>query len=409
MIRSSLKRAVVSTDRVATGLEISLLTGGDDPNYAAPLAVALAEAGVRVNFIGNDEMAQIPALQTSGIRYLNLRGDQNSSAPLAFKIARVCQYYWRLLEHTITSDSKVFHILWLNKFELVDRTLLPLFYRMLGRRLVFTAHNVNARKRDGNDSRLNRWSLKFMYSVMDHIFVHTEQSKSELVNDHAVPHRKVSVIPFGINTLIPEGNTSRPTARQRLGLKDTDQVMLFFGQIAPYKGLDILVQALELLGRDSPPYKLVIAGRCKRGSEEYWDRVGAHLKREPVTSMMILREGFVPDEMIPELFAATDVLILPYRSIYQSGPLFTAYRFGVPVIATDVGGFRDDVQEGRTGFVCRSEDPVDLAATIRRFFDSDLAAGDASTRERIQRAALQKHSWGNIRRRLIDVYSALSN
>ena len=71
------------------------------------------------------------------------------------------------------AQPKIFHILWNNKFEFFDRTLLMLYYKLLGKKIVFTAHNVNIRKRDGNDSWLNRFSLKIQYQLVDHIFVHT--------------------------------------------------------------------------------------------------------------------------------------------------------------------------------------------------------------------------------------------
>ena len=72
------------------------------------------------------------------------------------------------------------------------------YYRLLGKKLVVTAHNVNAGKRDANDSWLNRLSLKIQYNLADHIFVHTKGMKNELVADFRIPSDKVSAIPFGI-------------------------------------------------------------------------------------------------------------------------------------------------------------------------------------------------------------------
>ena len=82
------------------------------------------------------------------VNFLNLRGDQRSEAGLVTKVLRVLSYYVRLIRYVAKAEPKVFHILWNNKFELFDRTLLMIYYRLMRKRLVFTAHNVNASKRD---------------------------------------------------------------------------------------------------------------------------------------------------------------------------------------------------------------------------------------------------------------------
>ena len=92
---------------------------------------------------------------------------------LSGKAVRLSTYYLRLLKYAVVAKPRIFHILWNNKFELFDRTLLMLYYRLLGRRVVLTAHNVNAAKRDGRDSLLNRLTLWVQYRLSDHIFVHT--------------------------------------------------------------------------------------------------------------------------------------------------------------------------------------------------------------------------------------------
>src|SRR5205823_6045108 len=102
-------------------------------------------------------------------------GDQSSEARLLAKVLRVLSYYGKLVFYAATARPKLFHILWNNKFEVFDRTLLMLYYRMLGKKITLTVHNVNAGKRDLNDSFLNRFSLRIQYNLCCHIFVHTER------------------------------------------------------------------------------------------------------------------------------------------------------------------------------------------------------------------------------------------
>ena len=95
---------------------------------------------------------------------------------------------------------------------------------------------------------------------------------------------------------------------------------------------------------------------------------------------VLLRADFIPDDETEVYFKAADVLVLPYRHIYQSGVLFLGYSFGLPVLAADVGSLKDEIVEGKTGFVFRPEDPVDLARAIERYFASDLYA-DLNSRQ----------------------------
>ena len=85
------------------------------------------------------------------------------------------------------------------------------------------------------------------------------------------------------------------------------------------------------------------------------------IERLGLESAVTLQTEFIPDEDVEIYLKAADVCVLPYTEVFQSGVLFLAYRFGLPVVATDVGSLRDDVIEGRTGFISRRQDPADLA------------------------------------------------
>jgi len=391
-----------------SGLRVSLFTGGpSDPGYAIPLATALAEKDIFVDFIGNDSFERDISLQRGNIQYLNLRGSQDPAAALRSKITRVLRYYRNLIAYAQRTDSKLFHILWPNKFEAFDRTVLNIFYKLNRKKLVFTAHNVNTRKRDGVDSPTNRMTLRAMYSMLDHIFVHTELCREELLREYGVPPRKISVIPHGLNTYVPDMLLSKLEARHSLGVGSDDKVLLFFGQIARYKGLDILVEALRALASSNESYTVIIAGRAKTGSGSYWPQLKAQLQNERIASRVLIRDGFIPEGDIARLFRASDVLILPYRAIYQSGPLFLAYRFGVPVIATRVGSFDRDIVSGVTGLLSRPEDPQDLALAIRSYFASYLYLNGDQSREQIRQIGVERYSWDRVADTTREVYARL--
>jgi len=174
------KRSTLN-NQPSTTPHVSLLTGGGDKPYALGMAGALTSAGVSLDFIGSDDLSVPELLSNRRINFLNLRGDQRPEASGIWKAIRIAIYYARLICYAATAKPKLFHVLWNNKFQFFDRTLLMLYYNLLGKKITFTAHNVNAGKRDLNDGWSNRWSLRIQYSLADHIFVHTNGMKRELV------------------------------------------------------------------------------------------------------------------------------------------------------------------------------------------------------------------------------------
>lgn len=379
----------------STGPRVALLTGGGDKPYALGLGQALMQQGIPLDFVGSDEVNAGFLHGHRGVKFLNLRGDQKPGVSRMEKVARVARYYLRLIRYAWSAEARVFHILWNNKLELFDRTILMLYYRVLGKKVVFTAHNVNAGKRDGNDSWVNRRSLKIQYGLCNHIFVHTEQMKRELIADFDVREQKVTVIPFGINNTNPETDLTRQEARQALGLSSNDKVMLFFGNIAPYKGVEYAVESLARLAQKDSGYRLVIAGAVK-GCDDYWEQVLQLIGREGMRDRVVQKIGYIPDEKVEIYFKAADVLLLPYTHIFQSGVLFLGYSFGLPVIAADVGSLRDEIVEGFTGYVCGPGDPAKLGDAIERYFSSDMFRQLNQRRGQIRSFANERYSWAKV-------------
>jgi len=386
---------------------VAVLTAGRDPHYALGLATTLISLQIPFDFIASDFLESSELKKNPIVRFLNLRGDQSTEGSLTVKIRRVLAYYLRLIAYAIRSKRPVFHILWNNKFETFDRTLLLLYYKLCGKRLVFTAHNVNAGKRDKNDSWWNRFTLRIQYRLLDNIFVHTEQMRRELLTDFQVPERKITVIPYPINNSVPETELTPAQARAKLGLSSGDKVMLFYGYIAPYKGLEYLVEALALLNDPGHAFRVIVAGNPK-GTEDYWEKIRQRIISAGLENKVLQRIGFVPDEDTEIYFKAADVFVLPYTHIFQSGVLFLGYNFGLPVIATDVGSLREDIIEGETGYVCKPKDAAELARCIQCHFRSPLYLDLETQRKKIRHHAHERYSWGKVGAITSAVYRSLS-
>jgi glycosyltransferase involved in cell wall biosynthesis len=387
---------------------VAVLTGGGDRPYALGFAGSLAEQGIPFDFIASDDLESEELRASDLVRFLNLRGDSNPRAPIVRKIARVVVYYVRLLAYVTTTPAEVIHILWNSKLEYLDRTILMLYYRLLGKRVVLTVHNVNVGKRDSNDSLVKRLTLGLQYRLVDHLFVHTDLMKTQLSNEFGVGADRISVIPFGINDTVPITALSRTEARRRLGLAESAKVVLFFGNIAPYKGVEFLVEAFVSVIKSLPECRLVIAGRPK-GAEAYWHAINSKIVARGIASKVLRHIEYIADADTEVFFKAADVLALPYLHVFQSGVLFLAYNFGLPVIATDVGALGDDVVEGVTGLVCKPRDVDSLAREIGRFFESELYSSLEARRPEIRRIAEEGHSWRTVARLTAGVYRSLQS
>jgi glycosyltransferase involved in cell wall biosynthesis len=385
-------------------ITVALLTGGGDRPYAYGLATELMARGIGMDLIGSDDLDTPVFHGKQGVNYLNLRGDQRPEASLTKKITRVLLFYLRLIRYAATAKPEIFHILWNNKFQLFDRTLLMLYYKLLGKKIVLTVHNVNANVRDSRDSPLNRRTLRFQYQHADHIFVHTQEMKAELSKEYRVSESRVTVIPFGINNSVPNTSLSPDQAKEKLGLRKDEKAILFFGNIAPYKGLEYLVSAYQAIAARRSNFKLIIAGRPK-GFEKYWADLHETIRADVQRGKILLRKEYIPDEETEVFFKAADVLALPYRHIYQSGVLFLGYSFGLPVLAADVGSLKEEVVEGETGFVFKPEDPVDLARAIETYFSSNLFSDLNARRLEIRDYAMKRNSWTAVGQSTMRVYA----
>lgn len=386
-------------------IEISLLTGGFDRPYVFGLTTALADKRIAVEVIGNT-LVECPEMHAKpSLTFRHFYWEARKNTGLAGKVWQILLFYARIIRHAAGNTPKIFHLLWNNKVQWFDRTFLMLYYKAFGKKVVFTAHNVNAGKRDSNDSAFNRLTLKIQYRLADHIFVHTKKMKRELLEDFGIGDRAVTVIPFGINNSVPDTGLTPAEARRRLGIRQDERSILFFGNVRPYKGLEYLVEAFNQLGPGN--YRLIIAGETKKGTEKYMDDIQQAISRAGTGAKIIQKLEYISDEETELYFKAADVAVLPYTLVFQSGVLLLAYSFGLPVIATDVGSLAEDIIPQRTGLLCRPRDAADLARAIREYFDSELYRTLEHRRTEIQKYAIERFSWDTVANITRNVYTNL--
>lgn len=183
------------------------------------------------------------------------------------------------------------------------------------------------------------------------------------------PEAKSLTIPHPLYSNFGE-RTDTLEARKKLGMRGSDEeilsrkVLLFFGLIRDYKGLDLLLEAMPLLDGS---YTLVVAGE-NYGSFEKYSQIINSERFAPVRNNLILVNRYIPDGEVKVFFSAADVSVLPYRSATQSGISSISWNFDVPLITTPVGGLVESVGQAGTGMLTESVSAKGIADAVKKYF-----------------------------------------
>jgi len=246
----------------------------------------------------------------------------------------------RLLRCIRRFDPDVIHLqsghLWFN-------FALPLLHQYP---LVLTVHDPSRHIGDAGARKTPQWILDWGCYGAGHIIVHAPQLKDVLIERLKIPNHKVHVIPHvlcGDDSVLAH-------------VQEEEHLVLFFGRIWEYKGLEYLIRAEPLITAQMPQTRIVIAGT---GDDfEYYRRMMINPER------FIVHNEYVSDEKRAELFRRSTVVVLPYIEASQSGVIPIAYSFGKPVVATTVGGLPALVDHGHTGYLVPPRDEKALAKAI---------------------------------------------
>jgi glycosyltransferase involved in cell wall biosynthesis len=334
---------------------------GFQSNYERGFCNGLAARAVVVTLIGSDRTDVVGLLP--GVRMVNLRGSQEESRPAWAKLLNMIRYHARLLVHVLLHRRSIVHVTGLIDSPWLAGVLEGCWFRAIARRYVLTIHNLLP-----HDSHTpwRRFAHRWCYRIPHRLVVHTVRMKAELCKSFGIEPARVVVMEHGIEPW----PLHEPPALQRPPTS-APPVILLFGKVARYKGVDLLLDALRDVAFS---YRLVIAGACP--SAPYRVELQAALDRHPHRDRIEWRDGFVAESEMHTLFEGASLVALPYRHIDQSGVLFQALRFGVPILATRVGQFDSYVTEG----VGELAEPNDVASLVQALHRWELRRSSFSPR-----------------------------
>jgi glycosyltransferase involved in cell wall biosynthesis len=357
------------------------------PPYDHALSSALAEAGAEVELV-TSRFVHGPRPQPNGYRLDDYFYRASTRlAPRSTRARRVL----RLAEHVPdmlryrrrAREADVVHFQWI-AFDWLDRYLLP------RRPTVVTIHNVDPRRLPFGAFRVDAGVAR----RVDAIVVHSAYGVDELAERLGVPRERIHVIPHGAFDYLTDLPDERPLPPE---LAEVDSpVVMFFGLIRDYKGVDVLLEAFAHVEADA---ELWVVG-------ESWfplRDLEAIASRSPHRVRFVSR--WITEPEIPAYFRRADLVVLPFRQHAPSGVLHTALAFGKPLVLSRMGGFIDVGERHDAARLVEPEDPVALAAAI------DELLGDPGERERLAaaaaRAGREEYSWSAVGKRTLELYDRL--
>jgi glycosyltransferase involved in cell wall biosynthesis len=270
-------------------------------------------------------------------------------------------------------------------------------FRLARVKIVYTIHNVNLLHRKMRFYHL--FLLKISYNLTHQLIIHSRAGKAEVIDRFNISPEKINVIPHGdYSFFMPDSNLSKVDAKTALGISGNTKTLLFFGSIRPSKGLSTIILALPMVKQSINPVKLLIIGEPYESYKSY----RALIEQNSLQDDIYEKLDYIPHEEVSLYFAAADLVVLPYREITHSGVLQIAYAFGRPVVATDLDGFREAVEDGQNGYLVKPDNPELLAEKIVRIFSDDSRIIEMGHHS--QHLSETRYSWDSIARQTIALY-----
>jgi glycosyltransferase involved in cell wall biosynthesis len=372
------------------------------PPYDHALCAALAREGAEVELI-TSHFDYGPVATAEGYERRELfyglahRGDAEKPRSRGRMALKLAEHVPEMLRYRrLAHAADIAHFQWLT-VQPLDVHLLPHHGRASaggrggrGPRLVLTAHDVLPREpRPGQLTAQQR-----LYERFDAVVVHSEHGRRRLTRELGIDPACVHAIPHGAFAHLAEAPPMPPPHEA------DGPVVLCFGLMRPYKGLDVLIEAWRGLDaanaqtRSGPP-ELWIAGM---------PRMDISGLRAAAPANVRFDARFIGDDELPAYFQRADLVVLPYREIDQSGVLFTALAFGKPLLLTDVGGFPEIAATGAARTV-PAGDPTALHEALSELLADPGALAEMADRARA--AAAGRYSWEQIARAHLRVYEGL--
>ena len=372
-------------------LMIDALVGSD---YSECLCSALKNTGTDIALIVPENKSTRDTIEFPLLKWLPTKDKQASKLAKIFKFLF---YLIRVLNNIRQNKVDIVHYQF---FRRKSEVLFFYLLKLLKVKLVYTAHNVMPHENGRFDFKIQSFVLKTATAII----AHTQFIKNKLIETFEIENEKIYVIAHGnYDSQLPEKQISKKQARKNLSIRQDENVILFFGAVKAYKGLDLLLDAFEIAASQNQNLRLVIAG--SPDTEELKNKYANKINQLKSKNRIIHNFAYVPTEKVADYFLAADIIALPYKNIYHSGIIHLTFSYGRPFVATDVGDFREMAEEGKCGKISPENSATSFAETLLDCFaDKELLEKMGKYCKKISDT---KYSWNDIAKKTRDLYENL--
>lgn len=271
-------------------------------------------------------------------------------------------------------------------------------FKRKGFKIVATIHDVEDFVKYGK--KINKSKYQRFAKRIDQVMVHSLFAKEQVLHYFiGFDEKRIHVVPHGDSDFLYKKNISKSEARLKLNLPATEKLILFFGQIKKVKGLDVLLKAFAEVRNRQPGIKLLIVGSPWKVE---WDEFEKIISENNLAKDCILNLDYVPNEVVPEYYAASDIVVLPYRKIYSSGVMIRSLDYEAAIIASDLDTFKNIITDSKNGLLFQSENEHDLASQILKLINNSALMESLKTEAK--KTADEKFGWPLIGKTVNDIY-----
>ncbi len=274
-----------------------------------------------------------------------------------------------------------------------------IWHRSQGGKVVWTVHNLSSH--ENRYPFLERWFYRTLARIVDGLIFLTETSRSLFQKDEKMQPFKdkpATIIPHGHYLPVYPDRLSKDEARKLLNLPLDTKVILFFGTLRPYKGVEELLAAAKDLSSEG--FLFLIAGRPL--SEDYKKQL---MRIAGECSHIRLHPWYVPDEKVPLYYSSADLMILPYKEILNSGSVFLALTFGVPVVVPRLGSL-EELSQRYPKLVYVYDPPLKKEKIIQALKNIRLSDSECKKEWEI---FLKDNNWDEVAKQTLEFYQTLRN
>lgn len=257
--------------------------------------------------------------------------------------------------HARVNSCNIFH------YHLFGSSILVIFNMILAKllfaKITLTIHDVKSFSKKNKSS----FYSSLIYFFSDLILTHNQFSKAEITFNFPYLANKIEIIPHGNYTPFISIEENQKISRTKLNIAVEKKVLLFFGMIKSVKGLDVLLKAMPEIIKSNPNILLLIAGKPWRDDFSKYEDLINNLKIRKYCQLEI---KFIDHKDVSSFYSASDIVVLPYRKIYQSGVLMMSLSYKKPVVVSDLPSFKEVVEDKKTAVFFSAENSSSLAGAV---------------------------------------------